>query len=304
MSTLKIFRCTTLLFLFLALSNNITAQDFFGFKEILTGPSFDKPPYGNNVTPSLLDASTAGGTLEVSVQFLKSRDVFCPAKFRFEWRFLQPIETLKRGDEVAVEIKSTLLTDPCYNSKGLLSVSGSNNGSLQVRNQGFKTAADLGAVDVKFLEAQAGGTTHITKVKVYYVTSQYTFFRLDFKTTGPVGSEILRYEVAYLYEKGLQQSSNCDPDMNCHNLYSVGVQVGMAEYGSLNNHGPAFIAELLDGAIGHAIASKCVPTDQLEDLSRRLKNAAESRPFYDEIVSARVALAEYVEKNCNCCKGH
>ena len=299
-----ITRSTAILLFLLAISGSIGAQNFFGFKEILTGPSFDKPPYGNNVTPSLLEANTSGGTMEASLQFKKSSTEFCPAKFRFEWRFLQPIEVLKKGDEVAVEIKSTLLTAACYNSKGIISVSGSNNGSLQVRNKNLKTAADLGAIDVKFLEALPVSNTHITKVKVYYVTSQYTFFKLDIKTQGPVGSEILRYEVVYVYEKGLQQTANCDPDISCHNLYSIGVNIGMAEYAALKNEPTDFVAALIDGAIGHAKASKCVPTAQLEEINRWLKTAEESQLFYNDIVQERVRLAEYVEEHCNCCPGH
>jgi hypothetical protein len=117
-----------------------------------------------------------------------------------------------------------------------------------------------------------------------------------------VGSEMLHYEVVYVYEKGDTRAASCDPDMNCHNLYSLGISVGFAEYGALMNAKPQIIVQYLDGAITHANASKCMPVEGLKAIRQKIMSASSSNPYYNEITRLRNDLAIYAEKYCNCCK--
>lgn len=171
---------------------------FFGFREILSGEAADT----NDVEPTRLDASLHGGALEVTIDVPGSGGKICKAQVLYEWRFPEPISHLEAKDEVSVELKATLLSEPCPNARQTTRASGSNNGSVLLRERGLRTASDISASSTP-ITARREGESSLTAIKVIYVSSQYSFFKLSFIGSAPRGSNQLSYEVVYLYDKHL-----------------------------------------------------------------------------------------------------
>ncbi len=281
----------------------LTAQDFLGFKEVIIGPTpAPNHPPELSVKPSNVEVTTQGGTFEASIKYKQSATEYCTARYRFEWRFSEPVDKLFKGQPVDIEFKATLLSAPCKAGTGKTIVMAASGASPQFKESGIRYAGGLSVKPTKWIQVGSTNTeTFVSTINVLNPSVQYATFKFNFESSGYVGSERLHYEAVYVFEKGLHPKINCDPDLNCHNLYSVGVLIGFAEYGAFKNDDPKFLAEQLDGAIIHAEASKCVPTEKLRQMSSKLKQASSSKPFHNELTNLRDEIARYVEKNCNCC---
>ena len=291
-----------LLFFLFSLYQAIPGQEFLGFKEIITGSyNVAGSTSEQGVKPILIDATTEGGILEVSVKFKQAGNQFCTAKYRFEWNFSESVDQLSKGQSIPVDYRSTLLSSPCSSANAKMIVTEAIGISPFFKQTGVKGVGGLTVENKKWTAAGTSTKTSTSTLKIFNTSNQYATIKINFESTGIVGSERLHFEVVYLFEKGLRPQQDCDPDLNCHNLYSVGVLIGFAEYGASKNDDPKVLAEHLAGAIIHAQASKCVPTDGLQKMMNKLRVASSSRSLHTELTHLRDQIAKYVEQNCNCC---
>jgi hypothetical protein len=285
----------------LSINLNVTGQEFLSLKKIVNGPT--PTPYqtlDQSPKPTFIEATSAGGKMEISVKF-KNGNQFCTVQYRYEWQFSVPIDQLYKGKPVNIEYKVTRLSGSCPSAKGRISATPYMGRSEEFKQLGIRYGGGLDIKPIKWIEVGVSMSESNTCTLIALnATVQDAVFVINFDSQGYAGSEQLGYEVVYVY--GHQTQVNCDPDMNCHNLYSVGVAIAFAEYGALTNAEPKNVADNVDIAIGHAKASKCVPTDKLISLRQKLNSASSSYPLYNEISTLRNDLAIYVEKNCNCCK--
>lgn len=88
--------------------------------------------------------------------------------------------------------------------------------------------------------------------------------------------------------------------VNCHNLYGLGVNVGIVELGCHEAMDVSFLIGFLDHAINHAKASGCIASAPLESLRTRMRGASSSGQFYDEVLRIRKSLATEAGTYCGC----
>ncbi len=284
--------------------NTLNAQDFLGFSQIVSGPTpAPSSTPEQSVKPYLLEANTQGGVFEVSVNHKVGASEFCRATYLFEWKFSAPVDRLYKDQPIDITYTVSLLSSPCKAGGGKMVVQAASGASNEFKALGIRNAGGITLQPTKWLQVgeNAPKQTSVTRINAYNPMVDIGTFKINFESTGYVGSERLHYEVVYVFEHNYSSQVGCDPDINCHNLYSVGVLVGFAEYGAFKNDDPLFLAQEIDGAIEHAKASNCVPIDMLMKLSQRLKSAAASKPLHSDLTALRHGLAKYVESECNCC---
>lgn len=87
---------------------------------------------------------------------------------------------------------------------------------------------------------------------------------------------------------------------SAHGLWGVGVQLGMLEYGASQNADPGFLVRALNQARELAVASECIPTDEIDSLIAAMSRTSSSRSLYSRILEYRLSLGRYVLANCDC----
>jgi len=99
-----------IIILLLHISPNYTfAQDLLGLKEIISGPT--PAPYrtpDQSVKPYRMYADAMGGAFDATVNHKVGSDQFCPATYRFEWKFSQSVAQLYENRPVVVDYQVTL----------------------------------------------------------------------------------------------------------------------------------------------------------------------------------------------------
>ncbi|MBT8220909.1 MAG: hypothetical protein KJP00_13850 [Bacteroidia bacterium] len=298
-------RTTFVIFLsFFFFSLQTSAQDYFGLKEIVSGTF---PVIGSNIEdgirPYLLEANSAGGTLEAAVQFKTGTTQYCTGSYRFEWKFSTPVDRLGVGQSVEIEYTARIIEgSACRSSTGKMIVMDGVGLSNEFKSTGITRVSGISVQNRKWLNAQSPTQTYTSTAKVINASNKHATIKFNFDVYGSRGSERMHYEVVYLFERGYQKKTGCDPDMNCHNLYSLGVLIGFAEFGALVDQEPPLVAEQLTGAIAQAEASKCVSPDKIIALRNKVQNSTSSHTYYQEISALRQEIALFVQDNCNCCK--
>ena len=285
------------------LPENLIAQDYFGLKDIISGTY---PVIGSSVDegvkPDLLELHSSGGTLEASVRFKSGPNRHCTGKYRFEWQFSQNIDRIVVGQSIDVKHSASSIGTSCPGTSAKMIVMDGVGTSPEFKATGVKRVSGISVSKRKWITATQPKQASTATATVINASNQHATIKLNFDIYGPAGSERLHYEVIYLFERGYQKTINCDPDINCHNLYSLGVLIGFAEFGALVDQEPPLVAENLSGAIEQAIASKCVPADDIIKLRNKVKSASSSNTYYLEISALRQHIAQFVETNCNCCR--
>ncbi len=114
----------------------------------------------------------------------------------------------------------------------------------------------------------------------------------------------LRFEkaasIAILFIAMVLLPMSSTADDSAHGIWGVGVQIGMLEYGSSQNADPGFLIRSLNAARELAIASRCIPTDEIDSLLVAMRATSNSRSLYPRITEYRNRLAIYVIENCDC----
>lgn len=83
-------------------------------------------------------------------------------------------------------------------------------------------------------------------------------------------------------------------------LYSIGVEIGSAEFAASQDQEPSDLVKKLSLAHDLVIQSGCLPTDGIEHLIERLRTGAQSRAVYPEILAIREQLARDAAEHCFC----
>jgi hypothetical protein len=277
------------------------AQDVYYLKEIITGSYnvYGSPPE-DGVIPDLGITNSSGGSLDAVLKIKSGASDFCQAEYQFVWQFETPIDTWTKGQQIKVDYYTDILGSGCQSASGKMIVTESVGVSPQFKALNLSGIAGFSVANKKWQSETDRGPA-VSTISLYNTGSKYATIKLNFESTGPIGSDRLHYEVVYLFEKNSPPTANCDEDLNCHNLYSLGVLVGFAEYGASKNDSGSFLADQIDSAIKQAEASNCVPTDELKVLSKKLRNSTNTKALHSEVSSLRIKIAEFVEKHCNCC---
>lgn len=280
------------------------AQEALQLHKIIKGAypaPYRKPE--QSVKPSFFEANSSGGKVEATVKF-KNGANFCTSSFRFEWWFPVPLDQLTKNQTVNITYKVTRLGSVCPAAKGRMAVAASMGYSPEFKQEGIRYAGGIEIKPVNWAVAgdNAAFQTAVTTLKVLNTNATEAVLKINFETQGYAGSDMLHFEVVYIYKKGAAPSAQCDPDMNAHNLYSLGVGMGMAEYAALMNAKTSAVVDYLNVAIDHAKASKCAPFEKLENIRKKLLTATSSNQYYNEIAALRNELAVYVGLHCNCCR--
>ena len=293
-------------FFFLVLSLlpvKLIGQDYFGLKEIISGTY---PVIGSSVDegvkPELLELNSMGGVLEASVKFKSGANRQCTGKYRFEWKFSKAVDQLTVGESIDINHSASSIGSSCSGTSAKMIVMDGVGNSPEFKSTGVTRISGISVSKRKWISAAQPAQVSTAKATVLNTSNQHATIKLNFDIYGPIGSERMHYEVVYLFERGYQKTINCDPDINCHNLYSLGVLIGFAEFGALMDQESSLVAANLSGAIEQAIASKCVPEDEIIKLRNKVKSTSSSKTYYLEISALRQEIAQFVESNCNCCR--
>lgn len=290
-----------IIFFMLISFSHLSAQDFMGLKEVITG-SYNVPGSTPEmgITPEIKELNDMGGLMEVTLKYKSGMNQFCESRYSFKWEFNKSIKSFKPAQSIEVTYDSDLVSTDCNSGSAKMIVTDAIGSSSEFKNKNLSGIGGFTVVNKSWI-SDASELTGKSVIKLISTSNRYATLKLNFESTAPVGSERLHFEVVYIFERDHQPNAKCDEDLNCHNLYSLGVLIGFAEYAALKDNSPAFVAEQLDAAILQAKASNCMPFDKLQELSSKLKNASSSYTYYQEISMLRQKLAVYAEANCNCC---
>jgi hypothetical protein len=93
---------------------------------------------------------------------------------------------------------------------------------------------------------------------------------------------------------------NISANNSAHGIWGVGIQIGFVEYGASQNADRNFLLTALRYARELALASNCIPTNEIDDLITAMQNTSNSRSLYNRMTQYRQNLAVYVLNNCDC----
>jgi hypothetical protein len=85
-----------------------------------------------------------------------------------------------------------------------------------------------------------------------------------------------------------------------HGVWGVGIQIGMVEMGTHVGYDANILLRGLNFARELAVASGCIPTDEIDMLISAMRNTRDTRALYPQVNQYRIRLASIVGTNCVC----
>ena len=189
-----------------------------GFSEI---KPFPKQPEGywyqqKGQIPKI-EANIHGGMMELTINYKVGANQFCPARYRFDWRFLKPVSRLYKNQPLNVQYEVKLLTGACKAGTAKMIVHASAGFSPNYQRLGIRSGG-LTVKPAKWLQvgSAARGQSHLATINAYNPSVQYGTIRINFESTGYVGSEKLHYEVVYVFQKNFSGTvASAPPSQSC-----------------------------------------------------------------------------------------
>lgn len=304
MTLLKTLCLATLLAATLSPSSIVIAGDYYGFSDILMGESYSNE--NTDIKPTKLEANLNGGVIQLRMPDTSGT---CVGDYEFRWEFLDDISKLEAGEKYRFRIAGRRVGGSCEMNTNTAMVKGSSDSSRLADSQG--ASAPGRRIDVttapSSITAHPRYKSQVTSsdgfVSVVGNIGERTQFSLHFEFASFPYSSVSKscnFDVVYLYRKNHIAAPTA---LNCPNLYGLGVNIGILEYGSLEDAKTSFLAGFVDHAIAHSKASGCVPASEtawLIDLKQRMLKKPTSREFAREISDFRQKLAHIIEGGCNC----
>lgn len=278
------------------------AQDFYGFEQVLTGEI--ESNRNTNIKPTRLEAGIRGGVIQLRMPDSAGT---CFGDYEFRWEFQDDIRRIEPGKEYRLRMTGRRVGGQCDRNTNTAWMSSSNMGSRLAKARGLQNTANnlqltkSSANVVAWPVATNNSVDAVIKTTSSRIDDRTQFkFQFDF-SSHPYSSvsKSCKFEVAYLYKKNHTATSTTQT--NCQNLYGLGFNIGILEYGSLQDAKPSFLVKFVDEAILHAKASGCIPAEELGYLSglkTRLTQATTSRQFAEEISAFRQKVARIIEPGC------
>lgn len=173
---------------------------FYIFKEVVVG-SYASPgstPSEGSV-PTELDTTTLGGLMEAEVQFRQAGNKLCTEKYQFTWSFTRPIDTMEVGDQIQLSYQAKTLGGNCTSASAKMIGTSARGMSPSFAATGYTDIGGLTHSGGGWIKTDSGFKT--TTVKVINASRDYATIRINFESTGPIGSEKLHFEVVYVLER-------------------------------------------------------------------------------------------------------
>lgn len=287
----------------LMLVNAAPAQDFYGFAGVLKGQV--RSNKNTNIKPTRLVADLKGGVIQLRMPDTAGS---CSGDYEFRWEFLDDISRLVPGKQYRFRMRGRRIAGTCEKNTNTAWMSSSNAGSVLAKAQGIQETAALLTVTKSQSSVvgyprgpnnAADGTISVARGRV----GERTQFKFTFDFSSypySSASKLCSFEVAYLFRKNAATSSRAS---NCPALYGLGVNVGMLEYGALENAKTTFLVGFVDNAVTAARGSNCVPASEIRwlvDLRGRMLKKRTGKEFAGEISTFRQRLARIIVEKCNC----
>lgn len=308
----KYFQTAGLLICLLATSIFSYAQqkDFYGFSKILKG--LESSNKNTNISPTKFEADLNGGTFQIR---MPNTSGTCYGDYEFTWKFTEDISKLETGKEYPVTVKGRRIGGDCEKNTAKTYLKSGNASSSLLTKAGIKSDP---ATSIKMIwnttyivDAFPVGDKNMLNAKVAVNGNPYaefSSFGLKFYFSSFPYSSTSKYctfDVLYVYQKNKAITKSPAGAVNCPVLYGLGVNIGIMEYGSLENAKSYFIAGFVDHALDHMKASGCIPASEiayLEDLKIRMLKKETTKEFASEISLYRQRLTTIIEEGCGCVK--
>lgn len=283
-------------------------QDFYGFTEVLTGRVAARA--NTDIQATVLEANLKGGVIQVRMPDTAGNTF---GDYEFRWEFLDDISKIEPGKEYRFTMAGKRVGGTSERNTNTAWMRSANSGSDLAEAMGIKnpgntivTAANFGAVTGYPVRDNNNATGVLRSASTNVADSSYFTFRFDFSSV-PYSSTSLScsFEVAYLYRKNHVATTPMGKP-NCPNLYHLGVNIGILEYGTLTDANSTFMIGFIDQALIHAKAANCIPTTDiaaLTDIKKRMGETETSGTFAAEVSNFRQHLARVVQEACVCDHG-
>ncbi len=281
-------------------------DDFYGFSRLLKGEIESNK--NTNIKPTRFDADAKGGVIRVRMPDTAGK---CSAEYEFTWKFIDDISKLKFGKKYRFHVSGKRISGNCEKNTNILYMKSAMSGSKLATAAGIKTPGRSIELQPRIPNINgyppsennsSDGTIVIASSNVLdhsYFTFDFHFASFPYSGT----SKKCVFQVTYVFGKNLVAAAPTSGATNCPALYGLGVNIGVLEYGSLENAKTTFLAGFIDHAITNMKASGCIADSEvayLEDLKKRMLEVERSRSFAQEISTYRQELAQKIVATCAC----
>lgn len=285
-------------------------NDFYGFSHVLKGLSESNK--NTNIQPTQFKADANGGMIELRMPDTAGT---CTGDYRFTWKFMDGIAKLQHGKAYRFNIVGRRVAGNCENNTAHCYLKSSSSASTMAREAGIKDPGpDIDLVTshgsvVKAYPPSEDSTCDAKIVVKHDTYNEYSYFSMNlYFSSFPYSSKSKKcvYHVVYVFRKNFVPNAGATPTAgpaNCPVLYGLGVNIGILEYGSLENAKTTFLAGFIDHAVAHMKASSCIDPAEvayLEDLKKRMLKVERSAAFATEISNYRQELTLKILAACEC----
>lgn len=185
-------------------------QDFYGFKEILKGPTVTR---GKKFKPGRLEADLNGGIILFTMSDTAEKT---HGDYEFRWQFIDNISRIEKGKKYRFEIVGRRIGGSSEKNTNTAWMKSSNQGSVLAKTAGIESTANVLTV----LKSQANvvawpikknnkatGTVELATDPERDTT--YFSFQFDFSSFPYASnSRSCSFEVVYVFEKNLEPKTD------------------------------------------------------------------------------------------------